>query len=93
MSTRTKSIAFKVNNTKDTAKNRLEAIEYITSENNINMVVHDKKYLSKIKREKLEILLINASKLIDDVYILAHGYVSKCCKGKGFNRVKEIIKN
>lgn len=80
---------------KDTAKNRMRAIEAIVAgSTNIDITVTVATLKeSKIKRSTLERLLVEADKMLTDVFYLSHGYNSSCCKGSGSALIEPAIKS
>ncbi len=78
----------------DTAENRLKAIsDRIYGGDDVLDVdaaasIHPPKTL-----EEAQEIIVSAAKIIGDVGILAHGYVSKCCKGKGRELMEGILES
>jgi hypothetical protein len=79
---------------KDTAKNRLKAIESLVGGGCGLDAEWDYAFpeeLKKYTRKGLEKQLSLYGKVITDIYILSHGFNSKCCKGKGYEMLKPLI--
>jgi hypothetical protein len=79
---------------KDTANNRLKAIELLLTCCGGEDIEYNclPKIIKKLPRKELEESLKTANKLLIDSYKLSHGFVSRCCKGKGRELMKALLK-
>ena len=80
--------------TKDTAENRLKAIEILVGGDyglDAEWYSHFSKKLKSLSREQLEGFVIEFGKIITDCYILSHGFNSVCCKGKGEETMELLL--
>jgi hypothetical protein len=71
---------------KDTAKTRLQAIEGLVGGDyglDAEWAVAFAQSIKKASRKDLEKAVVDFGRIINDCYVIAHGWNSKCCRGKG----------
>jgi len=78
--------------TKDTAENRLKAIEILVGgDYGLDAEWYSHFSVKSLSRGKLEEFVIEFGKIITDCYILSHGFNSVCCKGKGEETMELLL--
>ncbi len=78
---------------KDTLKNRIKAIESaVAMDEAFEIDCAAAFHPEKLNKKTLLKLLKLSDSIITDVYHLSHGYNSKCCKGKGADKISPLIK-
>ena len=79
---------------KDTAENRLKAIEVLVG-GDYGLDAEWYNHFSKrnLSREKIEDFVVEFGKIITNCYVISHGFNSKCCKGKGKEMMEFLLQD
>lgn len=79
----------------DTVENRMKAIEAISGDigEELDIWFFGNQEGGQVSTERMNALLTQAFKAMGDIFRLAHGYNSTCCKGKGAELIEPAIKS
>ena len=79
---------------KDTSLNRLKAIETLVGSDfglDAEWYSAFPEKMKGLSRKRLEEMIVDFGKTITDCYVISHGFVAKCCKGRHFKDVKDLL--